>query len=64
MPCQYDSTEEMSYHMCTPWSPGIAIYALLVSQVLLVLSICFSGCLLTQAEEDRKTKNRRKRKEE
>jgi hypothetical protein len=34
--------------MCNPWDVGVAIYAMIIAQVLLVLAVCFGGCVMTQ----------------
>ena len=45
MPCQFESTKEQAYHMCTPWKPGIAIYIMVIAQIAIVLANCFAGCI-------------------
>eukprot|EP00056_Hartaetosiga_gracilis_P003018 m.58939 g.58939 ORF g.58939 m.58939 type:complete len:262 (+) comp11292_c0_seq1:208-993(+) len=45
LPCEIESTKETMYHLCNPWTAGIALYLLMVAQVFLTLSVCFAGCV-------------------
>ena len=61
LPCAFETTKEQAFHLCNPWETGVAIYIVIISQVCLTLAICFSSCVLSSIDEERKEKEKRKR---